>query len=280
MKHCPGARKLSMLEGCKVTYWFCQYLFSAPCLKSLHFSYMSFVDDGMKLSSKTLEKMNCQLQTVSFMFCRLTRRCSQNLLSALSSNESLKNLDLSGNPFEEGGIQLLCKVLENQNCKLETLRLTYCKLSSACSQYLFATLMKNESLKELCLSHNSFGKHAMKHLCEALGNQNCKLHTLRLIQCNLTATGLQDLLPVICSSENLKMLDLSSNFFGDEGMKLLCEALEKQTFKLQTLNLWQDYLSEESERALTSLQSRKSFHITWEEYHKAEFFDWDAEDTV
>ncbi|XP_020823344.1 NACHT, LRR and PYD domains-containing protein 12-like isoform X2 [Phascolarctos cinereus] len=280
MKRCPGAQRLSMLEGCKVTYSFCRYLFSASCLKSLHFSNISFVDDGRKLSSKTLGQGNCQLQTLSFMFCRLTHRCYQNVFSALSSNKSLKNLDLSGNSFEEGGIKLLCKVLENQNCKLETLRLTHCKLSSACCQDLFTTLTKNESLKELYLSHNYFGKYAMKHLCEALGNHNCKLHTVRLIQCNLTATGVQDLLPVMCSNENLKMLDLSSNFFRDEGMKLLCEALEKQTVKLQTLNFWQDYLSEESERALTSLQARTSFHITWEEYHKAEFFDWDAEDTV
>ncbi|XP_072466353.1 NACHT, LRR and PYD domains-containing protein 13-like isoform X2 [Notamacropus eugenii] len=201
----------------------------------------------MKLLCGVLAKQDCKLQTLSLMECHLNHTCSQNLFSALSSNESLKELDLRRNALVEGEIKLMCKALENQNCKLETL--------------------SNKSLKDLDLSGNSLEESGIKLLCQALGNPNCKLGTLRLSRCALTTACLQELLPVICSSENLKTLDLSFNLFGDEGMKLMCEALEKQDCKLQTLFFSQPAgFSEESRRALTNLKSRKSFPLILEKY--------------
>ncbi|XP_068920843.1 NACHT, LRR and PYD domains-containing protein 12-like [Petaurus breviceps papuanus] len=264
-----------MLECSHVTYSCGQHLFFAlpsnKSLKSLHLKDILFEDDGEMLPCETLRK--CQLETLSLVSSELTPECYRDLFSALNGNESLKYLDLSKNVINKKAMKFLCKALKN--CKLEKLSLVSSELTPECYRDLFSALNGNESLKYLDLSKNVINKKAMKFLCKAL--KNCKLEKLRMSGCSLTAVCLQDLLLVISINESLKHLDLSDNSFGDEGIKLLCEALEMQNFKLQTLSVSEDSLSDESKKALTSLKSRISF-LTLEA--TATFFDWDAEETV
>ncbi|XP_066512407.1 ribonuclease inhibitor-like [Hoplias malabaricus] len=77
------------------------------------------------------------------------------LYSALKSpNSPLKQLDLSQTDLQDSGVKLISKTLKSSHCKLETLRLTGCKLGEKACEDLGSVLLVNSSLKELDLSNN------------------------------------------------------------------------------------------------------------------------------
>ncbi|XP_068920857.1 NACHT, LRR and PYD domains-containing protein 3-like [Petaurus breviceps papuanus] len=253
--------KLSLTSShltCACFQILCSVLSSTKSLKKLDLSEISLEEGGIKLLCKPLGKPKSKLMSLNLSSCHLTYTRSDHYCFVMRSNEIPNNLDLSRISWEGDGIKLLCKSLGNPNCE-EAESLVSCLLTFTLSQHLCSILSSNESLKNLDLSKNSLEECGIKLLCKALGKLNCKLETLRLSECDLTAACLQDLLPVICSSQNLKTLDLSFNLFDDEGVKLLCNTLEKQDCKLQTLNFSQKGLKEESEKALAKLKLRKSF---------------------
>lgn len=56
-------------------------------------------------------------------YCGITERGTADLASALAANPTnLRELDLSQNPIGDSGLKALCQVLENFNCRLQTLR--------------------------------------------------------------------------------------------------------------------------------------------------------------
>ncbi|MCI4382178.1 hypothetical protein PGIGA_G00260730 [Pangasianodon gigas] len=63
--------------------------------------------------------------------CSITDEGCAALASALRSNSSshLRELDLKGNNPGESGVKLLCDLLKDPHCKLETLHIKYDKLT-------------------------------------------------------------------------------------------------------------------------------------------------------
>ncbi|XP_031817326.1 NACHT, LRR and PYD domains-containing protein 12 [Sarcophilus harrisii] len=95
--------------------------FSAENLKSLHLFSTYIQEDVVELLKNVLAKQDCQLPTISLVNCLLQPTFCYKLFSVLGSSKSLKNLDLSLNFFGKEEIKCLCKTMENQVWKLETL---------------------------------------------------------------------------------------------------------------------------------------------------------------
>uniref|UniRef100_A0A8C9RSM2 NACHT domain-containing protein n=1 Tax=Scleropages formosus TaxID=113540 RepID=A0A8C9RSM2_SCLFO len=113
--------------------------------------------------------------------CSLTESCCEALASILNPDSNLRVLDLSDNDLRDPGVELLSAGFCNQQCKLETLRLISCSLTERCCEALASTLSSESNLRVLDLSNNDLRDSGLELLSAGIGNQHCKLDTLRSV---------------------------------------------------------------------------------------------------
>ncbi|XP_048010538.1 uncharacterized protein LOC125244424 isoform X2 [Megalobrama amblycephala] len=175
--HCKLER-LS-LRGCEMTDEGCSAVTSAlksnpSHLRELELSGNKLGDSGVKNLSDLL--MQCKLEILDLCGCSITEEQSVILTSALKSNPShLRVLDLSENELKNTGVKILCDILKDSHCKLESLSLNDCGITDVSS--LAQSLTKTKALqflKELDLSNNKIGE-SKEQLSKALKDSNCEL---------------------------------------------------------------------------------------------------------
>uniref|UniRef100_A0A3B1JPF4 NACHT LRR and PYD domain-containing protein n=1 Tax=Astyanax mexicanus TaxID=7994 RepID=A0A3B1JPF4_ASTMX len=122
--HCKLEKLL--LRWCGLTLKVCDVLASAlslctTCLRELDLSNNDLQDSGVILLCNGLKNEHCNLRILRLCGCNLTKHCCAALASVLSSNSSLRELDLSENNLDDSGVKDLCAGLHSIHCKLETL---------------------------------------------------------------------------------------------------------------------------------------------------------------
>ncbi|KAL6048362.1 hypothetical protein STEG23_000055, partial [Scotinomys teguina] len=78
-------------------------------------------DAGLKLLCEGLQHPHCTLQMLELDNCSLTSHCCWNLATMLTHNQSLRKLNLGNNDLGDLGVVILCEVLKQQGCLLQTL---------------------------------------------------------------------------------------------------------------------------------------------------------------
>ncbi|XP_043112680.1 LOW QUALITY PROTEIN: NACHT, LRR and PYD domains-containing protein 3-like [Puntigrus tetrazona] len=144
-------------------------------MRSLHLCGNK-LGNSVKLLSCVLQNPLCKMEKLWLWDCGVTDEGYTALTSALRSNPShLKLLYLSENKLGDSGVKLLCAVLEDPRCNLDTLRLYKCGVTEeGC-----AALRSNPShLRLLDLSGNKLGDTEVKLLSDLKDDPDYNLETL------------------------------------------------------------------------------------------------------
>uniref|UniRef100_A0A8C7YHV4 NLR family CARD domain-containing protein 3-like n=1 Tax=Oryzias sinensis TaxID=183150 RepID=A0A8C7YHV4_9TELE len=232
------ASSKAVLSFCSLTERSCEALASVLTsrfcsLRDLDLSNNGLQESGLELLWGGLQSPNCVLETLRLSGCLL----SEKSLQCFHLQTRLRDLDLSNNPLQ-ASVQLLSAGLRGPQCHLETLRLQCCGLSGESCELLSAVLSSSSSLTDLDLSNNDLLDAGVKHLSAALKTLDCRLESLRLSGCQVSEEGCVCLDAALSSNpSHLKELDLSYNYPGDLGTKLLSAKREDPNCKLEALRL-------------------------------------------
>nr|XP_019939814.1 PREDICTED: NACHT, LRR and PYD domains-containing protein 14-like isoform X2 [Paralichthys olivaceus] len=156
---------------------------------------------------------------VMLRFSNLTDKCCPALAAVLSSTESfVKELDLGYNNISDSGVKTLVEGLNNPKCRLRSLSLQGCEVTSQGSKYLATALRQSQRLRQLDLSRNNIGDDGLHNLSNGLRSPECQLSVLKLSQCNIEQRGCSYLASALEKNpDQLTVLDLSINMIGDKG---------------------------------------------------------------
>ncbi|KAM8788775.1 NACHT, LRR and PYD domains-containing protein 13 [Rhynchonycteris naso] len=186
---------------------------------------------------RTLRHSACHLKYLWLESCGLTATTCYPLFVELSWNCSLHFLSLGDNDLSGMEVTNRWKPCDMSRCALKELSLEKCNLSAASSEGLAMTLTGTQRMSQLCLGFNQLRDDGVRWLCASLHQPDCALERLVLCGCQLSAPGCRDLSDALLQNESLTHLDLRKNTLGDEGVRLLCQALSRPDCRLQSLEL-------------------------------------------
>ncbi|XP_062896163.1 NACHT, LRR and PYD domains-containing protein 3-like isoform X1 [Mobula hypostoma] len=213
-------------------------------------------DSGVKLVSAALRNPECKIQKLWLENVGLTDSGAEDLVSALSTNRSLTELDVNGNKLRNSVAKLVSAALRNPECKIQKLVLIDVGLADSGAEHLVSALSTNRSLMALDLNKNKLGDSGVKLVSTALRNPKCKIQKLGLNCVGLTDSGTDDLLSALVANQTLTGLDLGLNSLTDRSIPALRRLLLTRT-SLEWIWLVRNQFSETGRKKLSSLQESR-----------------------
>ncbi|XP_059815733.1 NACHT, LRR and PYD domains-containing protein 3-like [Hypanus sabinus] len=149
-------------------------------------------DSGVKLVSAALTNPECKIQKLWLDYVGLTDSGAKDLASALSTNPSLAELNLSGNELGDSGVKLVSAALRDPECEMQELCLNSVGLTDSGAEDLASDLSTNPSLTVLSLASNSLTDRSIPALRRLILTLSC-LEWIRLAGNQFSETGKKEL---------------------------------------------------------------------------------------
>ncbi|KAL2080841.1 hypothetical protein ACEWY4_022694 [Coilia grayii] len=180
--------KRAQLDGCNLNKLSCETvnrcLLYGNSLRELDLSHNALGDSGVEILSAGLNSPHCKLQTLRLVDSKLSAEAGRIMGDSLQSPNALIELDLSHNDLGDSGVENLSTRLKTPHFRLQTLRLSGCRISATGCAYLASALDSNPShLKELDLSYNHPGESGIQLLSARLEDPKGTLETLKFDHC-------------------------------------------------------------------------------------------------
>nr|XP_045600766.1 F-actin-uncapping protein LRRC16A-like isoform X13 [Procambarus clarkii] len=180
------------------------------------------------------------LKTLTLSQCKLPADALKNVLLGLACNENISevDLDLSSNQLSATGAQILESCIHGVRC-LSALDISDNGLETQLGPVV-AAISKNKSIKKLNIGRNlnniksKHVYHVMESVVQMIQEEDCVLESLSINDSRLK-TDLHNLLNALGSNHCLQSLDISGNYMGDSGARLLAKALQINS-KLQYIS--------------------------------------------
>ncbi|XP_069089639.1 ribonuclease inhibitor-like isoform X2 [Pleurodeles waltl] len=237
--HC-SIQKLEM-DGCQLTDVCCEALSAvlqmSPSLRDLDLRVNNLGDSGVQHLCEGLKHPDCKIQKLKIKCCCFTDSSCAHLSSVLTVSCNLMELNIGGNDVGDSGMQLLCEGLKHPDCRLQSLWMRHCLLTSLGCADLSPALCTIPSLTMLVLSNNELGDSGVRQLCEGLRHPGCRVQKLWIEYCSLTSSCCADLASVLSANQWLTELDVGGNELGDAGVIQLCQGMKDPHCRIQTLDL-------------------------------------------
>ncbi|XP_072894965.1 NACHT, LRR and PYD domains-containing protein 3-like [Hemitrygon akajei] len=224
-----------------------------PSLTELNLNDNKLGDSGVKLVSAALRNPECKIQKLGLGKVGLADSGAEDLASALSTNSSLMELDLSNNKLGDSGVKLVSAALRNPECKIQKLWLRKVGLTDSGAEDLASALSTNSSLTVLNLNENKLGDSGVKLVSVALRNAECKIQKLGLRNVGLTDSGAAVLFSALSTKPSLTELDLGSNSLTYLSLPAL-HLITLPHLSLQQISLDGNRFSRTGKKELRSLQ--------------------------
>ncbi|XP_015679149.1 NACHT, LRR and PYD domains-containing protein 3 [Protobothrops mucrosquamatus] len=202
-----------------------------------------YVEDFFKALKKLTE-----LRVLSLVGWSFTESCSRDLAEVFKNNQRLKILALSLDDTDDTTAELLCKGLQDEECKIETLVFRGENMTEFCSRKIAEVFSKNKSLRELNFHLFYPDDKVVKILCKGLQDKDCKVEKLGLAGDFLTKLNSTHLAEVLRKNIRLREIEFSLREIDDEGAELMYDLLKHSKYGLETLQLVGQFLSESGSR--------------------------------
>ena len=207
-------------------------------------------DDGMILIAQSLCRLS-SLKVYNLQDNNVTERSAEALASVISSNTGLEELYF-GNNYINLGIGKIAVSLQKISA-LKKLNLDNNNITEHVAKQLSGAIRSNISLDGIWLSDNCLGSSTAIVVNALKG-----LSTLKILDLNNNKNRSKELAPAIASvvskNKSLKILSLSGNNLGDDGIATIARSLCKHV-RLKILCLQNNNMTEKSAESLASVIS-------------------------